>query len=1338
MDKLKFVNGLVQDYTVVLSTRDYRHLGQLGKLKNVNSVGNLSSASEFSFSISKYDLLRVPKESIIPPATHVRLMKELWEQIIDFKLIWVKELDKYYEIRVSLDDSTETIKTVTAVSLCEAELGQTLLYNLEVNTEIDIARDAYDVNFPTIFYRDPEDVEAYKDIWQGKDWEKYTVYKYDEDGNVMRYESISLERNGYILTDNDNAVMINNSDNSMMTEGSDVQSILGDKIIDEEATLNKRKDIIRGASFIHRVLEKAPHYTIGHIDESLKNLQRTFSADSTAIYDILTGEAAEQFGCLFVFDSTSRTISVYDLYSVCNNQEATKEKIVTDDDGNVVYDDSGETPLKEEVVEPCGYRGEDLKYVCATCGHEVDYNSYCPTCQKQVKVIEVCPKCGSADLTHFGKDTTIYIDKTNLTDQIHLECNADNVKNCFKLVAGDELMTATIRMLNQNGSDYLYRISDYQKNDMPKEMLAKLEQYDKDYQSYTEEYEDLMRLMYDYADEKLYLESGMMPTIDQSEVTAGTEMAKLTVEALSPLGLSAITKATSVATVNTAVKNFASTLIKTGYVKLEIISESNNQFVPDKNADGVLEVTDGGFHTGTWYGRIKITNYSDENDTATTKLLTLQVNDDMKTFAEQKVMKNISDELEESTVFDVLNCGHTTCMSDTCPEYLNGNGRYTGNYFGECPVCHSKNNVKCNNVECGTESAACDTCPTCGDTDLTDVGYLVTFKEYLTYYSLNRLISFRDAIEGALSVMQSMGIGVKDKDSNSDLIEGEVSDENIEITAKILGLEELYKELYKPYYDKLKAVEAEIDVRQEQLDNVQKRYDSVQERMFEIQNILNLETYLGEEYYHIFCSYRREDTYENANYISDGLSNTELIEKAKEFIEVAKQELLKASEPEYTLTSTLYNLLVLPEFEPILDNFELGNWLRIQVDGVLYKLRLIHYDLSFDNIQNLGVEFSNVSRVHNVVNEAKQILQSAQSMATSYGYVAKQAYQGSSAKTELNTWYDTGINSGLINITNNDKEEVTYGKHGILCRSWDDINEVYDDKQLKITHNTMVFTSDGWKTIRQVIGEHNYITYNPETNAMETHTGYGVTADFLNATILSSMTMYGGQIYSMNYKLNEDGSCHGTYIDLETGTFSFGDGGLKYNPEEGLFLNSKAIEDALAEVNITAENLKIKPDNIDGLISLSKIFGTSNGQITSNQIESLDADKISGLSVDVGNISGTISLDQIEEITFEDISGTITSEQIGEINFKDIAGVATAEQIEDLDASKITTGKLASARIATTLSGKTLDNAMLSDATFSNAFTVTDNNESYYGLSEDVVVGENTLKFVNGILVAIG
>ena len=142
-------------------------------------------------------------------------------------MVYVKELNEYFEITVSLDDSNENIKkTITATSLCESELSQTNINGLEVNTESDIARDDYVIT---------------------------TFYNFDN----------------------------------------------------------------HDASLLHRVLSYAPNYTLKHVDSSLINIQRSFSVDGTSVYDFLTGECAEQFQCIFIFDSTDRTISVYDLCTVC-------------------------------------------------------------------------------------------------------------------------------------------------------------------------------------------------------------------------------------------------------------------------------------------------------------------------------------------------------------------------------------------------------------------------------------------------------------------------------------------------------------------------------------------------------------------------------------------------------------------------------------------------------------------------------------------------------------------------------------------------------------------------------------------------------------------------------------------------------------------------------------------------------------------------------------------------------------------------------------------------------------------------------------------------------------
>lgn len=1069
MSKLNLKNGKVEDFTIVLAGRDFRKLGQLTGIKSeiVQNGHHLNSANEMSFSLYKYDLLKIPNvytEEIYQKILHQKEI--LWERIVDHRLIWIKELDEYYDIKVSVTDSKETLKTITATSLCEAELSQYNIDSLEINSESDILREDYEV---TTFcnFANPK------------------------------------------------------------------------------------------ASLLHRALaDKAPHYTIEHVDESLQNLQRTFSVSGTNIYNFFVGEVSEQFNCLFRFNSAKRSISVYDLYTTCLD-----------------------------------------------CGNRDDF-------------YDECPKCKSKNLKYFGKDTTILIDKDNLTDAIQLDTNTDETKNCLKLIAGDDLMTATVRLLNQNGSDYLYYLSEFQIDDMPKELTNKLVEYQKDYDSYTEEYQKALSDYYNLTDEILYLESGMMPAIEQAEVTAKTEAEKLTEENLSPLGLSYVTKGTSSSTVNAALKNYAKVYVKTGYVKLNVDGEFT--YVGEHIGETALE----SYNYGTWTGKITVTNYSDEEDVVVTEPLTIMVYDKYQEFVTQKVLKGLAEESEEGSVFDVL-----------AIEDIDG------------------------------------------------------FKEALTYYGKNRLQSFYDAIQGALDVLIQLNQGSMDS--------------------------ELYDALYVPYYEKLQACQLELDKRQAEIDELQINLDSANKTITDIQAKLNLRTYLGEELYKIYCSYKREDTYENSNYISDGLSNTELLDRAKEFLEAAKKELKRVAEPQYSISTTLYNLLVLDEFKPIVDYFELGNWIRIKVDGQLYRLRLIGYTISFGNIQNISVEFSTATKIKDVVHETQQVLQSAKTISQNFSYVAKQAEKGNAAKSNVDNWINNGLNSALIQVKNND-ESLMINEHGILCRYKDKDTDTFDPRQLKILYNNIVLTKDNWNTVSQAIGEHSYTVYNPATNQNETYTGYGMTAEFLAAPHVVGKQIIGGQIFSSNYSNGSNNrEAAGTFIDLDNGTLSLAAGNLRYDGTD-LIISSKSLGDSLQDVDITAENLHINAGNIDGYIKLSQIDGTINGKIQNTQINTVDISQVTGsIIVDSDNINGQIKNDQIASVAFEKITGNIVADSVDAGN---ISGILSSSQIDSNLNNKNITGSF-----------EGLVNV--------SSVTTTSEDTIYQTITGEFTVGNIAMKFINGLLV---
>ena len=115
--------------SMVLAKKNGDRLGLLNA-KAISVADSMNDASEISFNINKY----VDGQKC-----------DLWDEIVDFKLIHCVEWDVWFEITVQLDEATETKKTVFCTRLGHAELSQIMIYDTEINTENDIAREDYEI-----------------------------------------------------------------------------------------------------------------------------------------------------------------------------------------------------------------------------------------------------------------------------------------------------------------------------------------------------------------------------------------------------------------------------------------------------------------------------------------------------------------------------------------------------------------------------------------------------------------------------------------------------------------------------------------------------------------------------------------------------------------------------------------------------------------------------------------------------------------------------------------------------------------------------------------------------------------------------------------------------------------------------------------------------------------------------------------------------------------------------------------------------------------------------------------------------------------------------------------
>lgn len=719
---------------------------------------------------------------------------------------------------------------------------------------------------------------------------------------------------------------------------------------------------LKNASLLHRILDKALNYKIGHVDTSLKDLKTWFqySISDTNIYDELTGEISEDYQCLFTFDSATRTINVYDLCNTC-------------------YD--------------CGFRGE--------------FNDNCPECNSK--------NFGGA----YGDDTTIFISKENLLTNASLESNKDNLKNCFYITGGDELMTSAVSLVNPSGSNYIMQFSEEMYENMPSNLVEKLKEYNNSYMNYLNTYsynisdtiilkyndvisyintyypnydltdnridrfkpisspiigyKNISSLCFDCIDANLILQSSMGKTIKMDNPSIQETMNLLYSLNSSSIAVKSNVSQVSEQVVTNTVSNVCKTIINTSLYKCDILDASYSTT------------------SHKWTGKFKLTNIEDNDINLIGNNISITVNNDMETYLRQNIQRTLNK----------LNTNYKDLRK----------------------------------------------------LDLSNEDFISELK----YYSFDYLSGLKDAYSEVLSVI---------------------------LASEIEDLKEKYN---KWYMDRISFIENEMNKRQGQINIIKELYDfnTQNGEIYIIQNNLrnqlDIEVFLGEDLWKIFCSYRMEDTYQNDNFISDGLDNFQLVSRANELIELAKKELYQASHVQYTITSTMNNLLALKEFQPIVDKFETGNWIRVCIDEKIYHLRLLSYKIFFDDVSKIEVEFSTVSKTWSGSSDIDSVLQSAQSIASSYSYTAQKIKNNTNSSKYVTNWVEKGLDATTTKIVNNaDNQNIVYDSSGILCRTYDDLSGEYDLCQSRQINSGLYVTDDGWNSIKAAIGKYIYI--NPITN----------------------------------------------------------------------------------------------------------------------------------------------------------------------------------------------------------------------------------------------------------------
>lgn len=397
---------------------------------------------------------------------------------------------------------------------------------------------------------------------------------------------------------------------------------------------------------------------------------------------------------------------------------------------------------------------------------------------------------------------------------------------------------------------------------------------------------------------------------------------------------------------------------------------------------------------------------------------------------------------------------------------------------------------------------------------------------------------------------------------------------NIILNSKATFETTVYNQMYSLYSKRKSYVDAELATRNVQASYVQEIFDYMTKLISSTKNVLNLNSYLGKDLWKIFCSYRREEKYQNDNYISDGLNNAQLLERANELYDTATKELYKASNPQYSLTSTINNLLNMKEFAPLADNFECGNWIRCEIDEEIYRLRLLSYELDFENLGDISVEFSTVEKIYNGTTDVKSVIDSVSSITGSYSNTTQQVKKTSDSTSIVDDWVKDGFYATTQIINNPYSQDIVIDKNGIWCKQYDDIASNFDDCQLHLIGSGLYCTDNNWQSVKAAIGKYIY----KDQQTQEVKTTIGVLADTIVGKFILGETL---GIYNNNDSLTFD--ANGLKITNGINTFT-----VNPNDNSGLLKISKGSEDIFYVDN--NGNL-----NMTGIIKSASFRGGSIG-----------------------------------------------------------------------------------------------------------------------------------------------
>ena len=258
----------------------------------------------------------------------------------------------------------------------------------------------------------------------------------------------------------------------------------------------------------------------------------------------------------------------------------------------------------------------------------------------------------------------------------------------------------------------------------------------------------------------------------------------------------------------------------------------------------------------------------------------------------------------------------------------------------------------------------------------------------------------------------------------------------------------------------------------------------------------------------------REDEYTDDQFIETNVDTIETLMQTKnELMECGRIELQKISSPKLEFSMDMANIYALTEFEPIINQFQLGNLINVVIrNDYIKRARLLKVNINFDDFSDFNCEFGELTNLRTPSSIHADLLSTALTAGKSVASNASYWNKTSDSVTSLRLLIQKGLLDSTVAIKSIDGTQgVSIDARGIHLQKIDPVTGKIDPKEGWIVNNDFLYSDDNFKTTKSVFGEYT----------IGNQTKWGLLAEAVMAGYVAGCTIEGGTI---KIGLQEDGT----------------------------------------------------------------------------------------------------------------------------------------------------------------------------------------------------------------------